>query len=32
MFKNFLKVAIRNIIRQMIYSLINIFGLDTGLA
>ena len=32
MFKNFLKVAIRNIVRQKIYSLINIFGLAIGLA
>jgi putative ABC transport system permease protein len=32
MFKNFLKVAIRNIVRQKIYSLINIIGLAIGLA
>ena len=32
MFKNFLKVAIRNIVRQKIYSLINILGLAIGLA
>ncbi|MCK4852747.1 MAG: ABC transporter permease [Bacteroidales bacterium] len=32
MFKNFLKVAIRNIFRQKIYALINILGLAIGLA
>jgi len=32
MFKNFLKVAIRSIFRQKIYSLINIIGLAIGLA
>jgi len=32
MFKNFLKVAIRNIVRQKFYSLINILGLAIGLA
>jgi putative ABC transport system permease protein len=32
MLKNFLKIAIRNIIRQKIYSLINILGLAIGLA
>ena len=31
MFKNFLKVAIRNIVRQKIYSLINILGLAIAL-
>ncbi len=32
MFKNYFKVAIRNIIRQKGYSFINIFGLATGIA
>ncbi len=32
MFKNFIKVAIRNILRQKAYSLINVFGLAVGLA
>lgn len=32
MFKNFFKVAIRNIIRQKIYALINIGGLAVGIA
>ena len=32
MFKNFIKVAIRSILRQKIYSLINILGLAVGLA
>jgi putative ABC transport system permease protein len=32
MFENFVKVAIRNIFRQKIYSLINILGLAMGLA
>ncbi|HEC43124.1 MAG TPA: FtsX-like permease family protein [Bacteroides sp.] len=32
MFKNFIKIAIRSILRQKIYSLINILGLAVGLA
>ncbi len=32
MFKNYLKVAWRNLIRKKVFSFINIFGLATGLA
>lgn len=32
MFKSFLKVALRNIVRQKAYALINIMGLATGIA
>ena len=32
MFKNYLKIAIRNILRQKGYSFINIFGLALGMA
>jgi len=32
MFKNYLKVAFRNIRRQKVYSLINILGLAIGIA
>ncbi len=32
MFQNFFKVAIRNLIRQKAYALINIFGLAIGIA
>ncbi len=32
MFQNFLKVAIRNLIRQKAYALINIFGLAIGIS
>jgi putative ABC transport system permease protein len=32
MFKNYLKIAWRNIIKNRIYSAINIFGLSTGIA
>ncbi|MGC4021070.1 MAG: ABC transporter permease [Cyclobacteriaceae bacterium] len=32
MFKNYLKIAVRNIVRNSVYSFINIFGLAVGLA
>jgi ABC-type antimicrobial peptide transport system permease subunit len=32
MFKNYLKIAIRNILRHKVYSFINIFGLAVGMA
>lgn len=32
MFKNFLKIAIRNLLKRKIYSFINIIGLATGMA
>lgn len=32
MFKNYIKIALRNLFRNKIYSLINIFGLAVGLA
>ena len=32
MFKNYLKIAFRNILRQRVYSLINIIGLAVGIA
>jgi putative ABC transport system permease protein len=32
MFKNFFKIAIRNIKRDKIYSFINIFGLSIGMS
>ena len=32
MFKNYWKIAIRNVIKQKVYSLINIFGLSLGIA
>ena len=30
MFKNYLKIAIRNLFKQKLYSFINIFGLSLG--
>ena len=32
MFKNYLKIAFRNLIRFKVYSLINVFGLAIGVA
>jgi putative ABC transport system permease protein len=32
MFKNYLKIALRNILKHKVYSLINIFGLAIGMA
>ncbi len=32
MFKNFFKIAVRNILRQKVYAFINIFGLALGIA
>jgi putative ABC transport system permease protein len=32
MFKNYLKIALRNIVRQKVYSSINIAGLAIGMA
>jgi putative ABC transport system permease protein len=32
MFKNYLKIAIRNILKHKVYSLINVFGLAIGMA
>ena len=32
MFRNYLKIAIRNLIRQKLYSVINILGLSIGIA
>ncbi|HID29144.1 MAG TPA: hypothetical protein EYP19_03970 [Desulfobacterales bacterium] len=32
MFKNYLKIAIRNLVRHKIYSFINVFGLAVGIA
>lgn len=32
MFKNYFKVAIRNILKHRFYSFINLFGLTTGIA
>ncbi|MCK9617457.1 MAG: hypothetical protein M0R21_06425 [Lentimicrobiaceae bacterium] len=31
MFRNYFKIALRNILRQRIYSIINVIGLATGL-
>jgi len=32
MFRNYFKVAIRNLLKRKVYTLINIFGLATGMA
>jgi len=32
MFKNYLKTAFRNIVRQKVYAIINILGLSIGIA
>ena len=32
MFKNYIKIAVRNLLKNKVYSLINIFGLAIGLA
>ncbi|GAH84454.1 unnamed protein product, partial [marine sediment metagenome] len=32
MFKNYLKIALRNLFKYKVYSIINIFGLSVGLA
>ena len=32
MFKNFLKIALRNLVKRKAYTLINVFGLATGMA
>ncbi|MEJ0106180.1 MAG: hypothetical protein WDO19_28090 [Bacteroidota bacterium] len=32
MFKNFMKIALRSLLRRKAYTLINVFGLATGMA